>query len=1083
MVRFESFNRHYGLYRPEYLSSPRLFDMMNIEFPTGSVLHYLPENDVDWGPEPTWWMIRKVNADIWVDHVLTFETPFGKTTPLTGNPTQFIRKYHQRFPGLKKVLKLETAISQMSSTLVVNHALARHYIKYQGTQFVEYSRNRNQRDNIFSMVGRMVKTIDRHHFIPVRMPSSFPTLSQIQKAAGEEILSADSVKRFTSLERLMFLEIWRWLGDPGEVKGKDGKPMPRGVLSKILEMPQDKLTHINFVFYVRNNWMLVNLADLYSVRKTEANPKGKYEGEQLQKRFLNGIVNLVEAGVVAEKKPEESSDLDRPAESNEPLTNQEIQNHNEVVLSTVTVSKEISSKIEKNQPKTLAAIGVANSQGTTVLPLSVEQEVAAKEQAVQEKERSEASSAALQAGKVSTELTDEEIDANLEALEKVNAIQNGDDFATPHNPNADPLEEGILSRGRALAKDGVILGPELRRIEALAVAYKKIKNPYGPGLLHEAAVVTKEETIVKPAEYKVKGPIFDPSMTASAVREANRRYVKTTLQKDLVNSVLAFQRTGTAVTGFEVEKSKNVLGEKDILSIRMQPIGGVPSTVRVIVPVIDEEGVFKSGGTRYRMRTQRGDVPIRKVAPTKVSITSYAGKISVALSERATHNYGRWLTDEISALSMQEKSPIKEVHFTNVFDRKFRAPKAYTRLAHSVHTLEVGNLLMTFKQSDRLVMVDPAVVAKLEVNGTVVIGITKDKQPITMDVNNIIWAKGVSLGTIEAILELDASNAPHQMATIRVRGQNIPLGVVLANYHGLSNLIAMLKATTRRVISGDRMQLQPWEYPVRFSDESLILDTRESLAMMLLSGFRYYHKEIRQISIYSFDQKPAYGMLLDAKSRNGAYTVELELLDDAFLDPMTIEVLKEMGEPTEWRPLLMRAARLLLTDYAPEEVDGAFMLLKGYERVPGAVYRELYIAHRQYKLRSRVTKTSIDMKPTQVWNTFTADSAISPVNDCNPIADLRSSEAITYIGNGGRSKRSMVARTRKFHENDMGVISEATVDSGDVGINIYMTANPQIISTRGLTKSAPNADVGTASMVSTSAMLSPGADIDDQIGN
>jgi hypothetical protein len=360
-----------------------------------------------------------------------------------------------------------------------------------------------------------------------------------------------------------------------------------------------------------------------------------------------------------------------------------------------------------------------------------------------------------------------------------------------------------------------------------------------------------------------------------------------------------------------------------------------------------------------------------------------------------------------------------------------------------------------------------------------VVGMTKSKVPILMDLAGNFLVGKENRGTIEDILGLDASSAPHQMAVIRIRGQFIPLGVVMASYVGLSALIAGLKATTRRVLAGDRMQLEKHEYPIRFSDESLILDTREPLAMMLLSGFRFYHKEIRQISIYSFDQKATYGMVLDSKSRNGAYTVELDMLNDLFVDPMTRDLLRDMQEPTEWQPLLKRAAELLLTDYAPEEVDGAYMLLKGYERVPGAVYRELVIATRQYKLRSRVTRASIDMKPTAVWNSFTADSAIGPVNDCNPIADLRASEAVTYIGTGGRSKRSMVARTRKFHRNDMGVISEQTVDSGDVGINIYMTANPQILSTRGLTKAAPNADVGISSMVSTSAMLSPGADIDD----
>lgn len=1078
MVRFEVFNRKHGLIRPEYLTMPRLSDMVQVEFPTGSVIHYLPESDVDEGPEPTWWMIRQTAGDVWVEHITEFQATHGKTTPITGSPQNFIRRYHQRFPSLKKVLNRDAALRNATSTLVINHALARHYVKYQGTQFIEYSRNRNIRDNVFAEVAKIVKEVDRQHFIPVRMPTSFPVLNQIQKAEAEEILTIESVKRFTSLERLMFLELWRWLGDPGPRKGADGKDAPRGVLSLITQIPEDKLKHVNMVFTVRGNWMVFNLADLAALRKTEANPKGKYDGLIMQKRFLNGLIALVEAGVVAEAKPDGLPDQDAPEEQSE-KTNQEIQAHNEVVLTQVPVNKEISSKYEKNQPASLSSIGVDSSQATTTLPRSVEDQVAAKEQATREQERSEALSAASLAGKVSTELTDEEIDANLEALERVEQIQEGSDFA-PVNPNANPLEEGILSRGRALAKDGVISGAELRRIETLAEGYKKIKNPWGPGLLVDYAKVTPEELVVEPDTFEVKGPIFDQSMLVSASRKANQQYIEKTMKKDIANSILNFQRAGLAITSIDLEKSKTVLGEQGILSVRWQPIGGAPSTSRIIYPEVNaKEGTFKSGGTEYRMRTQRVDVPIRVVAPGRVSLTSYYGKVSVSLSEREIHNYGRWLTTQLTNLSMEKGGLLKEVHFTNVFDRSAKVPKAYSRLAHSVHTMQVGDMLLNFKYSERGQLVKEGQLGPLEASGNVLVGKTLRGQLVMMNPNNELVVNDKPLGTIEGILGIDVSSAPHQLAMIKLRGQWIPLGVALASYMGLSALITRVKATVRRVRAGERMNLEPHEYAVRFSDESLILDTREQLPMLLLAGFRFYHKEIRQISVYSFDHTPAYGILLDAKSRNGAYTTELSMLNDLFVDPMTRDVLVEMKEPTEWQPLLFRAAQLLMQDFAPDEVDGAYMLLKGYERIPGTVYRELVAATRQYKLRSRVTKASVDMKPTAVWNTLTADSSVSPINNCNPIADIRAAEAVTYIGTGGRSKRSMVAKTRKFHKNDMGSISEQTVDSGDVAINVYKTANARIVSTRGMTAPAPNADCGISSLVSTAAMLSPGADIDD----
>jgi hypothetical protein len=59
---------------------------------------------------------------------------------------------------------------------------------------------------------------------------------------------------------------------------------------------------------------------------------------------------------------------------------------------------------------------------------------------------------------------------------------------------------------------------------------------------------------------------------------------------------------------------------------------------------------------------------------------------------------------------------------------------------------------------------------------------------------------------------------------------------------------------------------------------------------------------------------------------------------------------------------------------------------------------------------------------------------------------VKEKENVTTSGTGGRSKLSQVRRHRAFHESDVGIRSEGNVDSGDVGINYYLTANPNYTS-------------------------------------
>lgn len=73
----------------------------------------------------------------------------------------------------------------------------------------------------------------------------------------------------------------------------------------------------------------------------------------------------------------------------------------------------------------------------------------------------------------------------------------------------------------------------------------------------------------------------------------------------------------------------------------------------------------------------------------------------------------------------------------------------------------------------------------------------------------------------------------------------------------------------------------------------------------------------------------------------------------------------------------------------------------------------------------------------------------------------------------------MVGRTRVYGEADIGVVSEATVDSGDVGIIAYFSMNPNFTSLRGVTRPADIENESMSSIFSSAMMLSPAAEQDD----
>jgi hypothetical protein len=302
---------------------------------------------------------------------------------------------------------------------------------------------------------------------------------------------------------------------------------------------------------------------------------------------------------------------------------------------------------------------------------------------------------------------------------------------------------------------------------------------------------------------------------------------------------------------------------------------------------------------------------------------------------------------------------------------------------------------------------------------------------------------------------------------------------VLAYYYGLTTLMEMLKVQPRRVVAGTRVNLQPHEYQIDFSDETLVFNKEDRLATLILAGFNSFHKALKSYSVYKFDQKGVYLSVLETKKITTRYIRELDLLSDMFVDPITEGLLVMMKEPTTFRGLLVRASELLLDDYYPDPLDIKYQAIRGYERVAGAVYSEMVLAIREQRKSLGRANSQISMNPLAVWKRITTDPAVKITEDINPIMDLKQQEAVTFNGVGGRSSRTINIASRAYHENDKGVISEATSESSDAGINTYLSSNPSFDSVRGTTFKRTDGELSATTLLSTSSNLGVAIDTDD----
>lgn len=470
-------------------------------------------------------------------------------------------------------------------------------------------------------------------------------------------------------------------------------------------------------------------------------------------------------------------------------------------------------------------------------------------------------------------------------------------------------------------------------------------------------------------------------------------------------------------------------------------------------------------------------LPIRKIAPSIVSLSTYYGKTFVQTSPKVVNNSLAWIIRQIN-LALINEGYINGVSLGNVYLNEVKAPYIYAALASEFEKFYVGEDFLSFNYLERKMITEG--LDKYEKQGRVVCGKTKKGEVIVVDEDDHFYAIGQSerkIGDIFQLLQLSPEKCPFDFSEVRVFSKYVPLAVVLGYYVGFKSLLVLTKAKYRVVPARKNKDLQSGEFAIQFKDMAYVIDGKDKKTALILAGFLDFEKITRLYESRLFDHKDVYLNLLMAKKMGSVYVRELDMLDAAFIDPISKEILESMREPTTFRGLLIRASEMLLNYQYPVSQDRAVMRDRGYERFAGAVYREMTHAIRQFKNKNLAGRSKIDISPYQVWNSIMKEDSPKIVEDINPIQNLKESEVITFSGQGGRSKETMTKPSRAFHINDVGVLSESTVDNAGVGTVAYLSADPQISDLRGMM--SKDKVLSPTSMLSTAALVSPVSSTDN----
>lgn len=1036
------------------ITNPRYTPIGDIMLPRNSLIHYQQHHPGDDGPSNTAPFISNYDKRINIFFNPNYEVVLGTIRNVQVQLSKLIKAYEGSHFIYQRTRNYPSVIGKEGELLVNNLAIGQIPIVYnRRTIFTPFHSSYNTRYTLMDSVNEFSK-FNKHQFTEIQLPRTFPTYKELIYAFNlykaffnedGEIVKYDkrALKYFQAEQSFWLLDLF------GILMGFDDKRY-----SLFNRLNDDSKRQLEIIFTYNGTCWIVNLQNLinliaYSDKTTDDKPSSLKIN--YFKRFYLNLINLV--------SPINEEAI--PLQEEEETTEEEEGDFNGTTLSRVKSNDRTPERIPSDNPP------VDDNRGSNPIadlytsakrtdPVPVHTVRNQGETSNSETPVTDGSEYEEEEGDLSTgDSWGKDIaDDVFERVTVESTIITPEVTTSPTSAIERELQE--------LSKSGQITTREAEYFMNAANTYREID--IGGRSLEEIVDIKPENMELKKEHLSPDSIVIqDKSVLRSRTEELRTKYITSgLLDRNIMEMVLHVQNGKTALTGLDRETIVTADSKYDVYTMKFQPIKGSPSTRRMRIPKVEADGTFTINGVRSYAQLMRMELPVRKISPTKVSLTSYYDKkLMIERSTMKVDDYASWLRKSIIEKSYVDKT----IHVSLGSNKPPKDEVCYYYSILASRFKEIGTPEFIFNFDTVRLVGDDRELAKLCNADSWVIGL-HGNTPILIDASGLITIGGEEKGYIEEILGLNIAKAPVPTTTININGYKFPIVVVLSYWVGLSQVMKMLKVQYRTVEPDQRAQLSSDEYMVTFADERMILNRRDELATLVMSGLR------KLIGLNNFARSDLdnpnvwFSLIQDPRVRPSHFK-EMSMIFDMFIDPITMRLLKKFKFPAVMDKLLIEAVKLILSNESKHEIELTEQRFVGYERFSGHVYREMVKATRMYRNKPNNNKKTFDLNPEAVMMNIITDSSCQAVEEVNPVHQVKSQEEYTFGGTFGRSSRTMVRRTRGQLPNYAGVVSEAGKDSGKVGFIGYLTSDAKITDLYGnvnVKEKGTNAGRGSVTM-------------------
>lgn len=576
------------------------------------------------------------------------------------------------------------------------------------------------------------------------------------------------------------------------------------------------------------------------------------------------------------------------------------------------------------------------------------------------------------------------------------------------------------------------------------------------------------------------------AMVGTSFANIAKEYEDKMLDQDIVATFMTLQKLpeGFVVTNVEVEDISTSVSLIHNWKVSLKnKRSGTQSHINIRVPKVIN-GRFLYNGTCYNIGKQDFPIPILKINKKLVMLTSNYNKISVSRYDtKSLVDLTQMMKAVATANNADGTNPYVKTGTSTVTNSRFVSTIEYDEYArrwYSFENKETGCRIV-FNRDQCLREFDFVTVQENEF----CIGMI-NQVPVVMNTETGLDRHGRSITDILlSVLPDDLRRVFNKIKPTKLSmyaeiklGSKFPLGVAIAAWEGLTSLLKRSGCQYKFI---NPREDAPGFLKFPFKDKTLAVQMT-LLNQLIFNGF--YRINTKDYTVAQFDTPIMDSNSVFVDIFNQLFFKQYSQLTmfitnyTFFVDAITEDVCNHYHIPSNLCDMLLYAANMLADNNFKSETNSSLYRIRSSEIIPAIIHESLAHAISRYNnaVGSKNRDNKLNFNSNEVLNQLTKIETVSPISALNPMVELHERETISMKGfHGVNDDRAYTRAKRSYEESMVGKMAMSSPNSGNVGINRQLVADPKVESVRGYTSTKGiDTDFNDLQLASFSELLTPG---------